>query len=92
MQLADDFKDEPVAILGMNTDRNEADAKFVVDAMKLNYPVLKAEGLPEKYHVRGFPTLIIIDPQGKVADVHIGYSPTLRDEVAKSVKAILAKK
>lgn len=92
VQLADDFKDEPVAILGMNTDRNEADAKFVVDAMKLNYPVLKAEGLPEKYHVRGFPTLIIIDPQGKVADVHIGYSPTLRDEVAKSVKAILAKK
>ncbi len=91
-ELAADFKDQPVAVLGMNTDRNEKDAKFVVDEMGLNYPVLKAEGLPEKYHVRGFPTLIIIDQAGKVADIHVGYSPTLRDDVAKSVKGLLAQK
>jgi peroxiredoxin len=91
-ELADDFKDQPVAVLGMNTDRDEKDAKFVVDEMQLNYPVLKAEGLPEKYHVRGFPTLIIIDQTGKVADVHVGYSPTLRDDVSKAVKALLARR
>ncbi len=90
-QLAEDFKDQPVAVLGMNTDREEKDAKFVVDEMALHYPVLKAEGLPEKYHVRGFPTLIIIDQDGKVADVHVGYSATLRDDVAKSIKGMLAR-
>jgi peroxiredoxin len=90
-ELAEDFKGQPVVVLGMNTDRDEKDAKFVVDEMKLNYPVLKAEGLPEKYHVRGFPTLIIVDPTGKVADVHVGYSPTLREEVAKAVKRLLAR-
>jgi len=31
--------------------------KLVVDEMGLTYPTLRAEGLPEKYHVRGFPTL-----------------------------------
>ncbi|AGA27186.1 TlpA family protein disulfide reductase [Singulisphaera acidiphila] len=92
MQLVDDFKDQPVAVLGMNTDQKEEDAKFVVDTMKLNYPTLKGEGVPEKYHVRGFPTLIIIDQDGNVADVHVGYSPTLRDEVSKSLKELLAKK
>jgi len=91
-QLAEDFKKEPVAIFGMNTDRNEKDAKFVVDAMQLNYPSLKAQGLPEKYHVRGFPTLIIIDQDGKVADIHVGYSPTLHDEVAKVIHELLNKK
>jgi peroxiredoxin len=91
-ELANDFKDQPVTVLGMNTDQNEKDAKFVVDEMGLNYPVLKAQGLPEKYHVRGFPTLIIIDQAGKVADIHVGYSPTLREDVAKSVKGLLAKK
>jgi peroxiredoxin len=91
-ELADDFKGQAVAVLGMNTDRDEKDAKFVVDEMGLNYPVLKAEGLPEKYHVRGFPTLIIIDQAGKVADVHVGYSPTLREEVGKAVKGLLAQK
>ncbi len=89
-ELSDDFKGEPVAILGMNTDRDEKNARFVVDEMGLNYPTLKAEGLPEKYHVRGFPTLIIIDQEGKVADIHVGYSPTLRDEVSRSVKSLLA--
>jgi peroxiredoxin len=91
-ELAEEFKGEPVVVLGMNTDRDEKDAKFVVDEMGLNYPVLKAEGVPQKYSVRGFPTLIIVDPDGKVADIHVGYSPTLRAEVAKSVQQLLARK
>jgi peroxiredoxin len=88
-ELAEDFKGQPVAVLGMNTDGDEKDAKFVVDEMALNYPVLKAKGVPEKYHVRGFPTLIIIDQEGKVADIHVGYSATLREQVARSVKRLL---
>jgi peroxiredoxin len=91
-QLANDFKNEPVAILGMNTDQDEKDAQFVVEKMKLTYPVLKATGVPEKYEVAGFPTLVIIDQQGNVHDVHVGYSPTLRDDVAAVVKKLLEKK
>jgi thiol-disulfide isomerase/thioredoxin len=91
-QLADDFRNQPVAVLGMNTDRNEEDAKFVVEKMSLTYPTLKATGLPEKYGVRGFPTLVIIDQEGKVHDFHVGYSPTLHDEVSQVIKELLAKK
>ncbi|MBM4049319.1 MAG: TlpA family protein disulfide reductase, partial [Planctomycetes bacterium] len=50
-QVVDHFRDRPVAVLGMNTDRKEEDARFVTDKVKLNYPTLKAEGLPEKYKV-----------------------------------------
>ena len=73
----------------MNTDRKEEDALFVVEKMELNYANLKATGLPEKYHVQGFPTLIILDQQGVIRDVHVGYSPTLRDEVVQSVNQLL---
>jgi peroxiredoxin len=90
-QLADDFAGKPVAIFGMNTDRNEKDAKFVIEKMGLKYPTLKAEGLPERFGVQGFPTLIIIDPQGNVHDIHVGYSPDLREKVGKQIKALLAK-
>jgi thiol-disulfide isomerase/thioredoxin len=90
-QLAEDFRDQPVAVLGMNTDRNEEDAQFVVEKMGLRYPNLKAEGLPQKYGVRGFPTLVIIDPEGTVQDLHVGYSPTLRQEVAEVIKGLLEK-
>jgi thiol-disulfide isomerase/thioredoxin len=91
-QVAEDFKNEPVVVFGMNTDRELENARFVVDKMKIRYPVLRAEGLPEKYKVTGFPTLIIIDREGNIADVHIGYSPTLRQEVGESVRELLKKK
>jgi thiol-disulfide isomerase/thioredoxin len=87
--LAGQFEGRPVVVLGMNTDRNEADAKFVSDAMGLKYATLRAEGIPEKYGVHGFPTLILIDPEGTVRDVHVGYSPTLRTEVAKMIEGLL---
>lgn len=92
-QLADDFKGQPVAILGMNTDREEKDAKFVIEAMSLKYPTLKAEAdLPKKYGIQGFPTLVLIGPDGTVRDLHVGYSPTLREEVAKGIKSLLPAK
>ena len=90
--LAEEFAGRPVAVLGMNTDRNEADAKFVVDAMGLKYATLRAEGIPEKYGVQGFPTLILIDREGKVRDVHVGYSPTLRADLAKAIEGLLPPK
>ena len=90
--LAEDFAGRPVAVLGMNTDRNEADAKFVVDAMGLKYATLRAEGIPEKYGVQGFPTLILIDREGKVRDMHVGYSPTLRADLAKAIEGLLPPK
>ncbi len=89
-QLADDFHGQPVAILGMNKDANLKDAQFVADAMGLNYPTLvQAESVPEKYKVRGFPTLVIVDPRGKIAEVHVGYSPTLREEVGGTIRRLL---
>ncbi len=90
--LAEQFAGRPVAVLGMNTDRNEADAKFVVEAMGLKYATLRAEGVPEKYGVQGFPTLILIDPEGKVRDVHVGYSPTLKADLTKSIEGLLPPK
>jgi peroxiredoxin len=88
-QIATTFEDQPVAVLGMNTDRDEQDARFVVDRLGLNYPSLKADGLPEKFGVRGFPTLLVIDRQGIVQDVHIGYSADLNEKLGQSIHKLL---
>ena len=47
-------------MLSISTFLWREDARFVMEKMALNYPTLKAKGLPEKYKVRGFPTLLII--------------------------------
>jgi peroxiredoxin len=92
VSLAKDFKDQPVAVLGMNIDEDEKDARFVVAKKKLNYPNLKARGIPELYKVSAYPTLILIDAKGRVAEVHSGCSPTLRQDVGASIRRLLGKK
>jgi thiol-disulfide isomerase/thioredoxin len=90
-EVAAHYKDQPVVVFGMNTDGKEEDARFVIDKMGLNYPNLKAEGLPGKYKVQGFPTLLILDQEGVLRDIHVGYSPTLKEEIIKSVDQLLGK-
>jgi peroxiredoxin len=38
----------PVSFFGVSIDKEEADAKFVADTMKLRYPVLRSEKLAEQ--------------------------------------------
>ena len=78
-----------MVVLGMNVDEKEEDARFVADIMGLKYETLLARSLPEKYDIRGFPTVILIGPDGIVQDVHVGYSPTLGADLAKTIEALL---
>jgi thiol-disulfide isomerase/thioredoxin len=87
--VAAQFQGKPVAVLGMNDDEKEDDATLVVQKLGLTYPNLKAKGLPDKYEIEGFPTLLILDQQGIVREVHVGYSPTLGDDVIKIVEHLL---
>ena len=91
-EVAAHFKDQPVTIFGMNTDKKDEDAQFVIDKMALNYDNLKATGIPEKYKVRGFPTLIILDQEGVIRDLQNGYSPDLKEKIIESIERLLLKK
>jgi peroxiredoxin len=89
-RLASAFRDQPVAVLGMTVDEKEEDARVVVEAMGLPYPAVRAEGLPEKFGVEGYPTLIVIDREGTIRDIHVGYSPRLFEELSEVVRGLLA--
>ena len=91
-QVAERFAGKPVAVLGMNTDEKEDDAKLVADVMGLKYDTIRVgRELPGKYGVQGFPTVIVIDPEGVVRDVHVGYSKDLREKLSRSIEALLPK-
>lgn len=87
--MAERFEGRPVAVLGMNTDAKEEDARFVAEAMGLKYRTLRAQGIPEKYDIKGFPTVILIGPDGFVRDVRAGYSPTLGADLTKAIEGML---
>ena len=69
-KVSEDFKNDPVIILGINNDPDEADARFVADKMHLNYATnLRGTEIPGTYGVHAFPTFILIDSTGIVRDV-----------------------
>ena len=94
-QVADDFRNDPMAVLGMNIDDDPKDAAFIADKLGLNYPTLLAKGrdvVPAAYGVTGYPTLIVIDPAGIVRDIRVGYSPHMREELDQAVRTLLPPK
>jgi thiol-disulfide isomerase/thioredoxin len=44
----------------------------------------------QDYGVQGIPFTVVIDPQGNVADVHMGLSPSLVEDLKKATEAALA--
>ena len=91
-RLAEAFRDRPVAVLGMSIDKDEKDARVVIEAMNLRYPTIRAADLPEKFGVQGYPTLIVVDQRGKIREVHVGYSPRLFDELTGLIRDLLDEK
>ena len=92
-QAAATFRQEkaPVSFFGVSIDKNEADAKFVADTMKLSYPVLRSDKLAEQLGVTSYPTLLFIAPDGTVQGIFIGHSLTLREELTACVRGLLKK-
>jgi peroxiredoxin len=86
------FEGRPVAVLGLNKDEDFGPAKQLLARMKITYPSLKARGVDKQYGVTGFPTLFVIDKQGIVRKVHVGYSKDLEAKVAADVESLLAEK
>jgi thiol-disulfide isomerase/thioredoxin len=87
--LAKRFAGRPVVVLGANIDPEEEDARLVIKTMALPYPNLRATALPEKFGIRGYPTVIVIDRQGVVRDYHVGYAADLEERLARTIEGLL---
>jgi thiol-disulfide isomerase/thioredoxin len=93
MPLIDDvakhFEGRPVVILGVNTDKERDDALFVIEKMKPTYNNLSGRDLIKKYGVTNFPTFIIIDRNGLVRRIKIGYESDLTGKIIEIIESLL---
>lgn len=80
---------DKLEILGI--DCNDSEEAWRTAVAKHNLPWLHVyntndSGVLEKYGVQGFPTKVVIDPEGKVANIVVGENPafyTYLDELFK---------
>lgn len=96
MPLLDKFFTESlpagVAVFGMNVWERGGTAKVkpYIQERGYKFPVLYGtDDIATAYGVRGIPTLVVIDQQGKIAYRHIGYDPTLPEVLSWQTKELL---
>lgn len=69
------YRDKNVEIIGVAFDENgETVVPPFAKKMGINYPVfLGGEDIASEYNLRAFPTTIVYNKNGEVAETHIGY-------------------
>ncbi len=89
MGLSDYFAGKGVAVLGMNTDEDPTRARELTLALGLNYANLQAMEARKLYDPPGYPALYVVDKEGAVRHIHIGWSRDLGQNVAAEVENLL---
>lgn len=88
-QVAEYFRGMPVVVLGINTDKNREDALLVIEKMNPSYNNLSGRDLIKKYGVTSYPTFIILDRNGLVRRIKIGYETELVDKLIEIIESLL---
>jgi len=80
MKAAYEKHHDKVEFLGIDCNDSEAKWKQALEQHKLPWPQVKNDGNPDvavMYAVKGFPTKILIDPQGRIDKIIVGEDPEL---------------
>jgi thiol-disulfide isomerase/thioredoxin/outer membrane protein assembly factor BamB len=93
-EVAAAYKDKGVVFCGINLrEKTDAIQSFLKEK-KLDFTVaLDAEGqVGEAYLAQAIPQLVLIDKQGTVQSVHVGYNPGIKSTLSKELDDLLAGK
>jgi peroxiredoxin len=76
-RFQDDYGDRGFQVLSLNQDPTDLkpEVRAVVKERGLSFPVAigpESHAAAEAYRIRGFPTVVLIDPGGRVRAVHAG--------------------
>ena len=76
IELQKKYGEKGLQVVGLSVDDSQSMAKKYVDEMKMNYPVLLAEGKEDILRaydpINSIPVSVIIDRQGRIVARHIG--------------------
>jgi peroxiredoxin len=94
-QLQNKYADRGVVILGISTDGQARTAASFVRRLKISYPIvldpllMTDENEQRKFGFLGLPTTFIIDANGTVRKVVIGFA--YQEDLENSLKEVLSK-
>ncbi len=86
-KLHEHFKDEPVAVFGVNCRERSRDPMAYIKSMGYTYPqLLKGDGVANDYKVNGIPCIYVIDPKGKICFAFAGFHPKMESMITQLIE------
>ena len=79
------------SLLGVNIDDNELKAMEMVSDLGVTFPVLfdSSKTVSELYEVNAMPVTVLIDREGTVRYVHLGYKPGYEEKYLDQIRSLL---
>lgn len=79
------------SLLGVNIDDNESKAMEMVSDLGVTFPVLfdSSKTVSELYEVNAMPVTVLIDREGTVRYVHLGYKPGYEEKYLDQIRSLL---
>ncbi len=73
-QIHTEFRDRGLVLIGIDAGEDRETVNKFLDQTKLSYPIILINGTSvlESYSVTAFPTVVLIDRDGKIALYHVG--------------------
>ncbi|MDO6773959.1 TlpA disulfide reductase family protein [Shewanella sp. 3_MG-2023] len=90
-KLEDKYRDLGVAVWGVNVEQeNQAGKDFLAD-LNLSFDIFfdETNSLSETYDVKAMPTTVIVDRDGKVRYVFLGYQEGYEKKYAAAIKKLI---
>jgi thiol-disulfide isomerase/thioredoxin len=93
-KIYEEYQDKGVQVVGVNCDGPRSTAKVapMARSLQIRYPVLLDinSDLMNAMNLANFPTLIAVNPEGKVVYVHEGFALGDEIEIRESIDALLS--
>jgi peroxiredoxin len=80
-----------LVVLGVNVDQSRPDADRFLAQIPAKFSIAyDPQGTsPKLYGIKGMPSSVLIDPQGRVVFIHAGFRDDERDELEARIRAAL---
>jgi len=78
-------------ILGVNVEQNSDDARSLLKDVSVSFPVLfdNENKVSKLYDVKGMPSTVLVDRDGNIRYVHMGYKPGTEAEYQTQIRALI---
>ena len=92
--IAEKYKDKGLVFYAVNEQEDEETIKAFLEKKGLKIPVAldKDGSLGHSYLVTGIPQTVLIGKDGTVQVVHVGFMPSMEQELTKQIEDLLAGK